>query len=881
MKVRHFVLSLFFITAISLTKEQTSHSRKIRAENPVTCSNLTSCAGRCSGKRMFHNIKDSMDEAACYCDPECDKVFADCCADYVKECGQPKKIPTKKISKKWSCFRRKEYPFEMWMIAGCKADWPKNDSNVKYCALFKKTNPKVSWITPVFGAKTTYRNRYCALCNGVTKFKTWKFEKIKCKIELPKKYTEATKLKHYDKYCDASTIKYKTQTRGIRYCYDVKKTCKYYHDKEANMDCKLGATGLLSTSKSTYKNFGCLKCNGKKDYAVNFICGPKSQEITRRSTDWKFRSNPLSLLSIIISSERVPSTSNQKPQCSEGQIYDNAAELCRDLFVHNATTSNNFLKQFSVRLTFKQTKTPCSNQIKNENTSSYIRKSFLTVLTENLDMYQANSFQNTSTQWRFHDLDVYLNASNSIVTFQILTAQSLNETLDRRFFKDELKIGQIEVYGRLEVDCMFVLARFDTKEAVCLDNKTYAVNIDDLESRNGSIYLNTTGTEYRAEEYMLYQYKNETRIALCRDSKPAHCLYHLQVWNHTHWKEFANRSIYSMVTNSWFHYGEYSLVNGSLWLCLTKDYSKHTRSTLVNPSSIHDTILGYGTTVSFSVSITSLTILLVVYSMFSALRNLPGKNLMLFSAILALAQTAWLVQNEIASKWHGLCPTINVVMQFLFLAIFSCSLSIALHSFLTFSALSKGKLRQRSKGGLFLKYTMLSLGLPFLYVVGCMILDTNNVVLFNYGTSDAHCWFGTTSVLYIGFLYPSFSLLLCNIVLFFATLSVINKCTKASQKLAEQTRGANKKHVGIYLRMSTLMGFTWLSAVFNIFWPDVVAFQYLFVFVNGFQGLYLAFAFLSTANVKKIVLGRARKEFDSSTGSKYATRNREMSTTNM
>ena len=877
MRVCYFVLSLIFITNFSLAKqlnvvnikEVTSRSRKIRAANTVICTNLTSCSGRCSDKRMFHNIKDNINKKACYCDPECDKVFTDCCADYVDKCGKPKKIPAKKISKTWSCFSRKEYPFKVWMIAGCTADWPKNDSNVKYCSLFKEKNPQISWITPVFASKTTYRNRYCALCNGATKFKAWKYKKVKCKIELPKKITEEQKVKHHDKYCDASTVKFKTQTRGVRYCYDLKKNCRYYHDKKTYQDCKFGPTGLLSFSRITYKNLGCLTCNRKKtDETVNFTCGPRNFLPTPRY-------QPPSLV-IIISSQRVDVTVNQKPRCSERQLYDNAANLCRDLFVHNASTSKNFLEQFALRLTFQQTKTACPNQI--DNTSSYVRKSLVTFLRAKLQMYQAISFQNTTTQWYFHDLNAHLNGNITIITFKILRVQSRNETLDRSFLKEELNFGQIDLYDRFKVDCLFLLEGFDTTKAVCLDNKTYAVNVDDVQFWNGSIYLNTTQMEYKAGEYMLYQYNNKTRVALCRSSKPAQCLFYLQAWNESHWKEFANRSIYSMATNSWFHYGEYSLDNGSLWLCLTKDYNTYTRSSLPSPDSIHNIILNYGTTGSFSVSIISLTILFVVYAMFSPLRNLPGKNLMLFSAILALAQTSWLVQNEIASKWPGLCPTINVIMQFLFLALFSCSLSISLHSFLTFNALSKGKLRKRSKGGLFLKYSILALGLPFFYVMGCLILDTNHVVLFHYGTSDTHCWFSSTSALYIGFLCPAFFLLLCNVALFFATVNVIRKCTNASQKLAEQSGGANRKHFGIYVRISTLVGFTWLAAVFNIFCPDVIAFQYIFVFVNGFQGLYLAIAFLSTANVKKIILGR--KEIDSSSRSN-ATIKQSMSMKNM
>ena len=461
MKVCYFILSLIFITNFSLakqvnvvnikvsTKEQTSRSRKIRAANTVICKNLTSCSGRCSNKRMFHNIKDDINVTACYCDPECDKIFTDCCADYVDKCRKPKKIPAKKISKTWSCFSRAEYPFKMWMIAGCVAEWPKNDSNVKYCSLFKEKNPKVSWITPVFAAKTTYRNRYCALCNGATKFKAWKYEKVKCKIKPPKKTTEAKKVKHYDKYCDASTVKFKTQTRGVRYCYDLKKNCKYYNDKKTYKDCKFGPTGLLSFFGTTYKNLGCLTCNRKKtDETVNFTCGPMSFLPTL-----KYMYQPPSSI-FIISSHPVDVTVNQKPRCSETQLYDNAANLCRDLFVQNATT-----------------------------------------------------------QWYFHDLNAHLSGNITIITFKILRIQSRNETLDLSFSK-ELNFGHIDLYKGFKVDCLFLLEGFDTKKAVCLDNKTYAVNVDDVQFWNGSIHLNATQMEYNTGEYMLYQYNNETRVAL-------------------------------------------------------------------------------------------------------------------------------------------------------------------------------------------------------------------------------------------------------------------------------------------------------------------------------------------------------------------------------
>ena len=66
----------------------------------------------------------------------------------------------------------------------------------------------------------------------------------------------------------------------------------------------------------------------------------------------------------------------------------------------------------------------------------------------------------------------------------------------------------------------------------------------------------------------------------------------------------------------------------------------------------------------------------------------------------------------------------------------------------------------------------------------------------------------------------------------------------------------NTRHVGIYLRMSTLMGLSWLFGVFLVIFPNLVVFDYLFVLGNGLQGLYIALAFLFTKNVTKIVITR-------------------------
>ena len=154
----------------------------------------------------------------------------------------------------------------------------------------------------------------------------------------------------------------------------------------------------------------------------------------------------------------------------------------------------------------------------------------------------------------------------------------------------------------------------------------------------------------------------------------------------------------------------------------------------------------------------------------------------------------------------------------------------------------------------FLRYCLFSLGFPLAWVSAFSLLDYYGILLLNYGSVEGHCWLGNVKGMYVSFFAPIFTLLCLNFVLLLATVNVIRKCSQVSQKLAEGVKApVNKSDIWIYIRMATLMGFTWLLGVFQLSFPSVVVFDYLFVFVNGLQGFYIALAFLFTDNIKKVL----------------------------
>jgi hypothetical protein len=119
-------------------------------------------------------------------------------------------------------------------------------------------------------------------------------------------------------------------------------------------------------------------------------------------------------------------------------------------------------------------------------------------------------------------------------------------------------------------------------------------------------------------------------------------------------------------------------------------------------------------------------------------------------------------------------------------------------------------------------------------------------------------------------------MLLLNFILLSKTM-FLRDCTKERRNLAEKTGAPTRIQIGMYLRLSTIMGATWLFGIFIVIFPDVVALEYLFVFINGLQGLYVALAFLFTDNVNKFII--RRKDRGTTTGKSNAMHSTLASTT--
>lgn len=641
---------------------------------------------------------------------------------------------------------------------------------------------------------------------------------------------------------------------GLRYCYKIQSSCNDLDNLTTVRNCRDGKTALVSFKNETYKNFNCLKCNHQYSiglFPAKVSCGPHFGPGSRFDFSSMFR---------------IPTSQHtDTDRCSTGSFYDNIARICRKLLTISELSSDDpsFLTKYAVRLQYTRNhKYKCfayeGNAYDKNRAKGVILDRLLTGLNEAF-MWKIGSYLR-KTNWTLSDIDFKVdNTSYTSVTFQILVHNS--DIDEAKLFSPvkDLKLLQLNfLYNRYNSSslCSYSLSGETSRRMECLDkNQSKMIEKDKISVfDNGTLFNRVTPEEFNEGQYMLYKSHNQTRLATCKKSLPTNCKYILE--SNSSWKLFSNQSIYSNVTNTWFEFGEYSIIDGVAWLCFSERINLKADQSKSKSKTLHKIAKTYSSLICLTISIVSLTVLVFIYSITPSLRNLPGKNLMLLCCVLAMAQLLWLLQGQ-ASKLHKMCIVFSHVMHFLFLASFSSATSIALLHFLTFRAIANGKLGKANVEKPFLRYCLFSLGFPLAWVSAFTLLDYCGIFSLNYGSIEGHCWFGNIRGMYVSFFAPVFTLLCLNFALLLATVNVIRKCSQANQKLAEGVKASvNKNHIWIYIRMATLMGFTWLLGVFQLSFPSVVVFDYLFVFVNGLQGFYIALAFLCTDNIKKVLSKR-------------------------
>lgn len=273
----------------------------------------------------------------------------------------------------------------------------------------------------------------------------------------------------------------------------------------------------------------------------------------------------------------------------------------------------------------------------------------------------------------------------------------------------------------------------------------------------------------------------------------------------------------------------------------------------------------YLSLVGLLVSIASLFITLITYLCFPTLLNIPGKNLTCLVASLLLAHILFLVSAKFENI-PFLCKIVAVLLHFLFLAAFCWMNVIAFDFWMTFSnhyASSGGRTSKR-----FLFYSMYAWLAPFIIVTVTVSLDLvtldSKYASLQPGYGNPICWITSRTSLFIFFAGP---LALFKCFDFIAFIITMINITRAKQHGAKATNRKDACAFVINLKLSLIMGLTWVFA-FAANVTKETTIWYLFIVFNSLQGLFIATCFLCSRQVFGLInekYNRIKSDLKSST----------------
>ena len=224
---------------------------------------------------------------------------------------------------------------------------------------------------------------------------------------------------------------------------------------------------------------------------------------------------------------------------------------------------------------------------------------------------------------------------------------------------------------------------------------------------------------------------------------------------------------------------------------------------------------------------------------------------MSLSLALLLAQFMWLLGSGDTDK-PTFCSVIAAISHYLFLVSFACTTVIAFDTRRTFSSqISKAPSRSlgQSRNLRFLSYSCLAWGVPLLFVIGCVLLDQFHVVSIGYGNQKA-CWLVNSNAKIVTFTTPIACVLVYNVIAFSHTVWAINNARTQTRRV-KSSRQDNRAVLKIYVRLISLMGFTWFFSFSAEFIHK--ALNYPFVILTTLQGVYVFVAFICKTRVLKLM----------------------------
>ena len=611
--------------------------------------------------------------------------------------------------------------------------------------------------------------------------------------------------------------------------------------------CVNGPVAIVNSGKLHFKNTACGKCNGHpglNHVAFGRACSTPMSETFSLVFNLKNTGRKVTTCTVV------------SKRCPRGTVYDTNLKFCRRGYV--VSPSGKLINEFLILLWLKQ-----------PEIRLIIQGSYLKLALISRFFLQPSQISTVTMHWQYSSFSYVVATFRFTLTpFQSLLMANqhranLNFTSKQSAFLQLLNFsGNFTIVGE---NYSFSVVNVISKQLSCYGKKTFGLHEYEIMNKANKLVVNETGEVLSLNEYTLRE--QEGNITFCLKLVLSDCLEGAYVpLNATEYIVFSNLSVYHNATKTVFKFGDYLISehsnkedsndssttensslskSSSISTCLPfKDTFNITKTSMASSNRALQIL----TIIGFSISIICLVLLLITYGLFQELRTVPGKNLMNLSFPLLLSQLMWLIGTAFV-KGGTACKVFAILEHYLLLVSF---VAMSVMSYHTCHVFSKPFVRRIANtfSRRFMTYSAFVWITPAMFVAICITLDETEVFVVDYGTN---CWLGTANAKLYLFLLPLALLLLCNIYAFIKTAVSLSRHGK-ERKTLHQKKG--KQNLLICTKLATLVGFPWLFAFFGVLFPDVEAFEYLFVVFVCLQGLNIGMAFLFNKKTWKLYRDR-------------------------
>ncbi|XP_072031878.1 uncharacterized protein [Amphiura filiformis] len=315
---------------------------------------------------------------------------------------------------------------------------------------------------------------------------------------------------------------------------------------------------------------------------------------------------------------------------------------------------------------------------------------------------------------------------------------------------------------------------------------------------------------------------------------------------------YSNEDILYEPTGDIFSREEYLYtMDGQIQVCSFFERNGTRNATRTITFVAYDTSQVILSVVGCIISMIALAITFLTYAMFASLRTPAAKAIMNLVAALFTAQMVFLLGAGYTENANA-CTFIAVLSHYLWLCTFTWSTVLSYDLNRTFS--SKLIRSQQDKQARVYRYLLYGWLTPFGIILPCLVIHlcACSEIPFYYGNEGA-CWIYNQYSNLVVFGGPLLMCLIINCVFFATILWSIHSTKRRTRKLKQERSALEniKEELSIYVKIATLMGFTWIFA-FSAAFTGVSALWYIYIIINSLQGLYIFFAFTCNARIARL-----------------------------